>query len=176
MSRKAAMRLPDWKRVSYVAPQLALPGMLCGDASGLVHYRDCWDFFVWLLDVAVSDILRFWPISLGLLLAAGATAVFAGRRPRPFLQASAFAQLAPLAVFAGILLVGTWSVCRVVDPVSHLWAIRATFALLAMQVLGSLWLIRVASSWRVSAALLQALLLWWSLSAMAAANHGGPFL
>jgi hypothetical protein len=125
-----------------------------------------------------------WPITLGLFCLLGIAIMRSRGTPSAMVRGGWWLQLAPLCVPIVMLTLGAVYACENCSPsslgqgVRHVWAIHAVDALLLVQVLGAVGLVKLAAGSRFLSSVLQAIQLWctfWA-SFLAGMSMSGDWL
>lgn len=143
-----------------------------------------WAYFAWLAKQAAGGLTWAWPVTAVLALLIVGAAIWSRRKLTALLKARTLWQLLPLGVPVAVLALGTWYACENCSPSSlgqghrHVWAMRASDALLIAQLLGAGILVKAASPLRALAASFQLLLVWCSFWAgfLAGMSMSGDWL
>jgi hypothetical protein len=125
-----------------------------------------WAYFLWLSRLAAVGLFFMWPITAGLFCLLAVGALRSRGTPLATLRGGWWLQVVPLVIPIAVLGLGAVYACENCSPsalgqgVRHVWAGYIVNALLLVQLIGALWLIRIASGRRIVSAALQAIGVW----------------
>src|SRR5213592_3054753 len=109
-----------------------------------------WAYFLWLFRQAADGLLYMWPVTVALCCMLSVAVLRSRSKAKARPRGGWWLQLTPLGVPIAVLALGTVFACENCSPsslgqgVRHIWAGHVVDALLLLQLVGAIWLVRLA--------------------------------